>query len=134
MGGGRRWGAIRGNSRLIVLSSLTLFSRSEYVTTLRLQDDDSFFGVDQKTSTRFDRNFSITDFLKINLGTEVALPLVSRQFIVRVVEGNSLTAENQILLRTGSLVALRSRNANAPATADVETARYQHKYIEWEGR
>lgn len=41
------------------------------------QDDDSFFGADAKTSTRFDRNFSITDFLKINLGTEVALPLVS---------------------------------------------------------
>lgn len=41
------------------------------------QDDDSWFGVDSKTSTRFDSNFSITDFLKINLGTEVALPLVS---------------------------------------------------------
>lgn len=43
---------------------------------LRLQDADSHLGVDQKTSTRFDRNFSITDFVKINLGTEVALPLV----------------------------------------------------------
>lgn len=41
------------------------------------KDDDSFFGIDQKTSTRFDRNFSISDFLKINLGTEVALPLVA---------------------------------------------------------
>lgn len=43
----------------------------------RIQDDDSFWGVDQKTSTRFDHNFSITDFLKINLGTQVALRLVS---------------------------------------------------------
>ena len=41
------------------------------------QDNDSFFGVNNKTSTRFDHNFSITDFIKINLGTEVALPLVS---------------------------------------------------------
>lgn len=43
----------------------------------RIQDDDSFWGADQKTSTRFDHNFSITDFLKINLGTQVALRLVS---------------------------------------------------------
>eukprot|EP00904_Undaria_pinnatifida_P002573 jgi/Undpi1/12316/HiC_scaffold_5.g01992.m1 len=42
------------------------------------EDADSHLGVDQKTSTRFDRNFSITDFVKINLGTEVALPLVAR--------------------------------------------------------
>lgn len=41
------------------------------------QDDDSKLGADQKTSTRFDHNFSITDFLKINLGTQVALRLVS---------------------------------------------------------
>lgn len=41
------------------------------------QDDDSFWGKDQKTSTRFDQNFSITDFLKINLGTKVGLNLVS---------------------------------------------------------
>lgn len=41
------------------------------------QDDDSRLGADNKTSTRFDHNFSITDFLKINLGTKVALRLVS---------------------------------------------------------
>lgn len=41
------------------------------------QDSDKFFGVDPKKSTRFDRNFSITDFLKINVGTKLALPLVS---------------------------------------------------------
>lgn len=41
------------------------------------KDNDKFLGYDQKTSTRFDRNFSISDFLKINVGTEVGLPLVS---------------------------------------------------------
>lgn len=41
------------------------------------KDNDRFFGYDQKTSTRFDRNFSISDFLKINVGTEIGLPLVS---------------------------------------------------------
>eukprot|EP00752_Nemacystus_decipiens_P003494 g3227.t1 len=42
------------------------------------KDNDKFLGYDQKTSTRFDRNFSITDFLKINVGTEVGLPLVKK--------------------------------------------------------
>ncbi|CAM9913168.1 unnamed protein product [Ectocarpus fasciculatus] len=42
------------------------------------KDNDKFLGYDQKTSTRFDRNFSISDFLKINLGTEVGLPLVAK--------------------------------------------------------
>lgn len=46
------------------------------------KDNDKFLGYDQKTSTRFDRNFSISDFLKINLGTEVGLPLVRRFVIV----------------------------------------------------
>lgn len=41
------------------------------------KDNDKFLGYDSKTSTRFDRNFGISDFLKINLGTEVGLPLVS---------------------------------------------------------
>lgn len=42
------------------------------------KDNDKFLGYDQKTSTRFDRNFSISDFLKINVGTEVGLPLVKK--------------------------------------------------------
>ncbi|CAN0224179.1 unnamed protein product [Ectocarpus sp. 6 AP-2014] len=42
------------------------------------KDNDKFLGYDQKTSTRFDRNFSISDFLKVNLGTEVGLPLVAK--------------------------------------------------------
>ncbi|CAM9741720.1 unnamed protein product [Ascophyllum nodosum] len=42
------------------------------------KDNDSCFGADNKTSTRFDHSFSITDFIKINLGTEVALPLVAK--------------------------------------------------------
>lgn len=45
------------------------------------KDNDRFLGYDQKTSTRFDRNFSISDFLKINVGTEVGLPLVSEACI-----------------------------------------------------
>lgn len=53
--------------------AIVLFSRVGAI-----QDNDSFFGVNPKTSTRFDRNFSISDFLKINAGTELALPLVSR--------------------------------------------------------
>eukprot|EP00903_Cladosiphon_okamuranus_P014134 g13135.t1 len=42
------------------------------------KDNDRFLGYDQKTSTRFDRNFSISDFLKINVGTEVGFPLVKK--------------------------------------------------------
>ncbi|CAM9747545.1 unnamed protein product [Pylaiella littoralis] len=42
------------------------------------KDNDKLLGYDSKTSTRFDRNFSISDFLKINLGTEVGLPLVKK--------------------------------------------------------
>lgn len=58
---------------------LDIASRFAFLTHPRIhhQDDDSFWGVDQKTSTRFDHNFSITDFVKINLGTKVALRLVS---------------------------------------------------------
>lgn len=41
------------------------------------KDNDRFLGYDRKTSTRFDRNFSISDFLTINVGTEVGFPLVS---------------------------------------------------------
>lgn len=41
------------------------------------QDNDRFLGLDPKTSTRFDRNFSISDFIRINVGTEIGLPLVS---------------------------------------------------------
>lgn len=48
-----------------------------YCSALHVQqDDDSWLGADQKTSTRFDRHFSISDWLKINLGTELGLPLV----------------------------------------------------------
>ena len=63
--------------RTIRLSVLQLDLDSARTTDLFSQDDDSFLGKDQKTSTRFDHNFSITDFLKINLGTNVALNLVS---------------------------------------------------------
>lgn len=42
------------------------------------KDNDRLLGYDQKTSTRFDRNFSISDFFKINVGTEVGFPLVSK--------------------------------------------------------
>lgn len=65
--------------RLVIVSSFPPISPSVYLLTMRMaiQDDDSFFGVDLKTSTRFDRNFGITEFLKTNLGTEVAYPLVS---------------------------------------------------------
>ncbi len=41
------------------------------------KDNDRFLGYDNKTSTRFDRNFSISDFLEINVGSEAGLPLVS---------------------------------------------------------
>eukprot|EP00904_Undaria_pinnatifida_P002572 jgi/Undpi1/12315/HiC_scaffold_5.g01991.m1 len=57
------------------ICSIKTFNRTDKAVG---KDDDSFFGINQKTSTRFDRNFSITDFLKINLGTEVALPLVAK--------------------------------------------------------
>lgn len=66
-----------GGDRLIAPSTLPSLSRSEQILPIWLQDDDSFFGVDLKTSTRFDRNVGITEFLKSNLGTEVAYPLVS---------------------------------------------------------
>eukprot|EP00752_Nemacystus_decipiens_P008514 g7603.t1 len=55
------------------ICTLKIFNRTENAVG---KDDDSFWGKDQKTSTRFDHNFSITDFLKINLGTQVALRLV----------------------------------------------------------
>eukprot|EP00904_Undaria_pinnatifida_P002571 jgi/Undpi1/12314/HiC_scaffold_5.g01990.m1 len=55
--------------------SMKTFNRTDNAIS---KDDDSFFGVDQETSTRFDRNFSITDFLEINLGSELALPLVAK--------------------------------------------------------
>ncbi|CAM9282114.1 unnamed protein product, partial [Hapterophycus canaliculatus] len=42
------------------------------------RDNDRLLGYDQKTSTRFDRNFSISDFLKINVGTELGFPLVAK--------------------------------------------------------
>ncbi|CAM9157892.1 unnamed protein product [Scytosiphon promiscuus] len=55
------------------ICTLKIFNRTENAVD---KDDDSFWGVDQKTSTRFDHNFSITDFVKINLGTKVALRLI----------------------------------------------------------
>lgn len=48
------------------------------------KDNDKFLGYDKKTSTRFDRNFSISDFLRINVGVEVGLPLVSKLKLVAV--------------------------------------------------
>lgn len=47
---------------------------------LHYKDNDGFLGWDPKRSTRFDRDFSIADFLAINVGTEVSQPLVSRLF------------------------------------------------------
>lgn len=47
---------------------------------LHHKDNDGFLGWDPKRSTRFDRDFSIADFLAINVGTEVSQPLVSRLF------------------------------------------------------
>ncbi|CAM9160347.1 unnamed protein product [Ectocarpus sp. 6 AP-2014] len=55
------------------ICTLKIFNRTDNAIG---KDDDSFWGKDQKTSTRFDHNFSITDFLKINLGTKVALNLI----------------------------------------------------------
>lgn len=42
-----------------------------------LKDNDRFLGANPKTSTRFDRNFSIAEYLKVNLGAEKGIPLVS---------------------------------------------------------
>eukprot|EP00903_Cladosiphon_okamuranus_P006469 g6329.t1 len=56
------------------ICTLKIFNRTENAVG---KDDDSFLGKDQKTSTRFDHNFSITDWIKINLGTQVALRLVA---------------------------------------------------------
>ncbi|CAN0101125.1 unnamed protein product [Pylaiella littoralis] len=55
------------------ICTLKIFNRTKNTIA---EDDDSRLGADNKTSTRFDHNFSITDFLKINLGTKVALRLV----------------------------------------------------------
>ena len=45
-----------------------------------MKDNDRFLGANPKTSTRFDRHFSIMDYLRINLGAERGLPLVSATF------------------------------------------------------
>lgn len=41
------------------------------------QDNDYCCGINSKSSTRFDRNFGISDWVTINLGTRLGLPLVS---------------------------------------------------------
>ena len=48
-----------------------------------MKDNDRFLGANPKTSTRFDRNFSITDYLRINVGAELGLPLVSASGLYR---------------------------------------------------
>eukprot|EP00904_Undaria_pinnatifida_P008489 jgi/Undpi1/4770/HiC_scaffold_18.g08123.m1 len=42
------------------------------------KDNDRFLGANPKTSTRFDRNFSITEYLKVNLGAEKGIPLIAK--------------------------------------------------------
>lgn len=55
---------------------------SNFVFRRFFQDNDRFLGANPKTSTRFDRHFSIMDYLRINVGAERGLPLVSAATLV----------------------------------------------------
>lgn len=55
-------------------------TNTSMIVCRRFKDNDRFLGANPKTSTRFDRHFSIMDYLRINLGAERGLPLVSAVF------------------------------------------------------